>query len=100
MLEQFLTLSATFDRSFVPLSAGSPRGWLVVGLLGLVPNFVLGSAEIVELAISLGGVLLAFRAFGETASGFAALTRAAGAGGGGAPRGGAAGPAGGGAGQP
>ena len=77
MLEQFHTLSATFDRSFVPLSAGLPRGWLVIGLLGLVPDFVLGSAETVGLAIGLGGVLLAYRAFGETASGLASLTRAA-----------------------
>lgn len=76
MLEQFLTLSTAFDRSFVPLSA-LPRGWLVIGLLGLVPNFVFGSADAAGLAIGLGGVLLAYRAFGETASGLAALTRAA-----------------------
>jgi ATP-binding cassette subfamily B protein len=77
MLERFLGVSRAFDKAFVPLAGGLPRGWLVVGLLGLAPAFIHGSAEATGLAVALGGVLLAYRAFGEVASGLAALARAA-----------------------
>lgn len=76
MLDRFLSVSSDFDKAFVPLAGGLPRGWLVVGLLGLAPDFVLGSAEATGLAVGLGGVLLAYRALGEAASGLAALVRA------------------------
>jgi ATP-binding cassette subfamily B protein len=75
-LERFLALSAGLDRRLVPLFGGLPRGWLVVGLAGLVPAFVLGDASTAGLAIGLGGVLLAWRAFGGAVSGLAALARA------------------------
>ena len=71
-----MSVSSDFDKAFVPLAGGLPRGWLVVGLLGLAPDFVLGSAEATGLAVGLGGVLLAYRALGEAASGLAALARA------------------------
>ncbi|MGH8533558.1 MAG: ATP-binding cassette domain-containing protein [Gammaproteobacteria bacterium] len=77
ILDQFLSVSSDFDKAFVPLAGGLPRGWLVVGLLGLAPDFVLGSAEATGLAVGLGGVLLAYRALGEVASGLAASARAA-----------------------
>ena len=75
-LDRFLALSAGLDRRLVPLFGGLPRGWLVVGLLGLIPAFVLGDASAAGLAIGLGGVLLAWRAFGGAVSGLAALARA------------------------
>lgn len=74
-LERYVSTSRRFDRAFVPL-AGLPRGWLIVGLLGLAPAFIFGSADATALAVALGGVLLAYRAFGAAASGLAALLRA------------------------
>jgi ATP-binding cassette, subfamily B, bacterial len=76
ILDRYHDVSNDFDRAFVPLVGGLPRGWLVVGLLGLAPDFVLGNAEATGLAVGLGGVLLAYRAFAEAASGLAALLRA------------------------
>jgi hypothetical protein len=51
------------------LAAGVPRGWLVVGLLGLASAFVSGTAGATGLAIALGGVLLAYRALSSISSG-------------------------------
>jgi ATP-binding cassette, subfamily B, bacterial len=77
MLDRYHGVSCAFDRAFVPLAGGIPRGWLVVGLLGLAPDFVFGGAEAAGLAVGLGGVLLAYRALAEAASGLAASLRAA-----------------------
>jgi ATP-binding cassette subfamily B protein len=76
-IERFLEVSRQFDGSFVPLSAGLSRGWLVIGLLGLAPGFVVASNATVGLAIGLGGVLLGYRGFNHMASGLAALVQAA-----------------------
>jgi ATP-binding cassette subfamily B protein len=75
-LDRYLSASRDFDASFVPLAAGVPRGWLVVGLLGLAPAFIGGAAEVTGLAIALGGVLLAYRALSAIAAGVASLMRA------------------------
>lgn len=75
-LDRYLNASRDFDSAFVPLAAGVPRGWLVVGLLGLVPAFVSGTAQATGLAIALGGVLLAYRALSAIATGLASLLRA------------------------
>lgn len=75
-LDRYLSVSKAFDGAFVPLAAGVPRGWLVVGLLGLAPAFVGGSADATQLAIGLGGVLLAYRALSAIALGLASLLRA------------------------
>lgn len=76
-LERFLHLSCEFDKAFLPLAWGAPRGWLIVGMSALLPAFIWSGAEEMGLAIGLGGVLLAYRAFGEIGSGLAALARAA-----------------------
>ncbi len=47
-----------------------PRGWLLVGFLGLVPAFVLGGHSMGELAVGIGGVILAFQAFRDLGEGF------------------------------
>jgi ATP-binding cassette subfamily B protein len=75
-LDRYLSASKDFDAAFVPLAAGVPRGWLVLGLLGLAPAFVGGTAQATGLAIALGGVLLAYRALSAIATGVASLMRA------------------------
>jgi ATP-binding cassette subfamily B protein len=39
-----------------------PRGWLLVGILGLARAFISGGASPAALAVGVGGVLLAYRA--------------------------------------
>ena len=56
----------------VVLNAGA-GGWLLWGLLGFAPAFVFGGAAPLSLAVGLGGLLLAFRAFQKLALGGAHL---------------------------
>lgn len=75
-LERYLTAAREFDRAYVPLAGGLPRGWLVLGLIGLAPAFVFGDAAPTAMAVALGGVLLGARGLGSIAAGLAAASRA------------------------
>lgn len=61
-LEHYLKLSQEMDKTSMMLVALVARGWLVLGMIGLAPAFVLETASPAELAIGLGGVLLVYRA--------------------------------------
>src|SRR5207245_6457941 len=54
------------DRAAARLTAVVPRGWLLLGMLGLTWTFVVSQSLNVRmnigLAIALGGILLAYRA--------------------------------------
>ncbi|MEY4761377.1 MAG: hypothetical protein RLZZ200_1233 [Pseudomonadota bacterium] len=76
-LQSYLDTSRELDRAVLPVAALVPMGWMLVGLLGLAPAFVSGGQAVAGLAIGLGGVLLAARAFSGIAGGSAALARAA-----------------------
>jgi ATP-binding cassette, subfamily B, bacterial len=76
-LEKYLKSSQAMDRSTARLIALVPRGWLVVGLLGLAPAFVQGAASPVRIAIAVGGTLLAYRAWKRLAAGAWQLAGAA-----------------------
>jgi ATP-binding cassette subfamily B protein len=47
----------------------APRGWLLLGLVGLAPVVLRGPALTADIAVALGGVLLAFRAYRRFALG-------------------------------
>ncbi len=61
-LEHYLQRSLAMDRTGVLLTALVPGSWLVVGLVGLAPAFASGRASPAELAVGLGGILLAYGA--------------------------------------
>jgi ATP-binding cassette, subfamily B, bacterial len=67
-LNRYLQASKNVDRSALRLIALAPRGWLVVALLGLAPAFAYGVSSPEKLAIALGGILLAYRAFNRVAT--------------------------------
>lgn len=75
-LAQYLELSARMDRTAARISV-LPRGWLAVGLLGLVPAFVSGQGGASSLAVGLGGILLSHGALKELSDGFSFLADAA-----------------------
>ena len=75
-LEGYQEVSRAVDRRGAILMAVVPRGWLLVGVAGLAPAFVSGSAT-AALAVSVGALLLAYRAFRRLASGMWNLTEAA-----------------------
>lgn len=58
-LERYLERGARFDVAARDLAVAVPRGWLVLGLLGLAPAFVAGAVSPAAVAVSLGGILLA-----------------------------------------
>lgn len=76
-LSRYVRTSEQLDAAAVPLLLGVPSGWMVVGLLGLAPAFVRGGMDPAALAISLGGVLMAGRAFLAFAGGLSGAAGAA-----------------------
>ncbi len=76
-LEAYLKSSKAMDESTIALLAAVPRGWLVVGLLGLAPAFISGTHSTAGIAIAVGGMLLAYRALRRCASGAWQLAGAA-----------------------
>jgi ATP-binding cassette subfamily B protein len=76
-LEPYLDASREMDRAAVWLVAFTPRSWLLAGVLGLSPLFISGSAPAATLAVALGGILLAHRAFRRLAPGVSHLAGAA-----------------------
>jgi ATP-binding cassette subfamily B protein len=75
-LARYLAESEGLDRTLGTLTAMVPRGWLFLGMLGLVPAFVTGTATPTSFAVSLAGVLLARAALNGLAG---ALTNLSGA---------------------
>jgi ATP-binding cassette, subfamily B, bacterial len=61
------------DRAVARLSGLVPRLWLIAGLATLAPDFLSPQPQGAQLAISLGGLLLAWRAFRRLTGGVAEL---------------------------
>ncbi len=76
-LSEYAETSRRMDVRTMQLSAILPGGWLVVALLTLLPSFALGRSPASSLAISVGGILLALRAFDEIGVYFQQLSLAA-----------------------
>ncbi|HEX8238963.1 MAG TPA: ABC transporter ATP-binding protein [Allosphingosinicella sp.] len=76
-LRNYLQISGAMDWTAVSTTLGVSSGWVIVGLIGLVPAFV-GDLDVssTAIAISLGGILFAQRAFGGISEGLGAAGRA------------------------
>ena len=75
-LEGYSGESRRLDRATALLGAAIPRGWVLVGLLGLLPAIMSGaSAE--SLAVGIGGLLLASMALSRLAQGLVGVAGAA-----------------------
>ena len=68
-LARYLNASKAMDNSTAALLAIVPRGWLVIGLAALIPAFAGGTNSQSKIAIAVGGMLLAYRAFKRLAAG-------------------------------
>lgn len=76
-IDRYIATSQAMDRAAVPLAAAIPRGWLLLGVLALAPAFVSGSATPAQLAVTVGGILLGFRALKRLTGGLWQLGGAA-----------------------
>ena len=75
-LSDYADTSRAMDTRTMHLSVLLPGGWLVVALLTLLPAFASGRATTTSLAISVGGIILALRAFDEIAGFFQQISLA------------------------
>ncbi|MFN8495348.1 MAG: ATP-binding cassette domain-containing protein [Caldilineaceae bacterium] len=69
LLNRYLRLSNRVDQAWTPLSALVTRGWLFSGFIGLGYSLVFTHASLAQLAIRLGGILLAQQAFSQLVAG-------------------------------
>ncbi|KYF58539.1 hypothetical protein BE08_11775, partial [Sorangium cellulosum] len=75
-LERYHRASGAMDRVGDLLASLPARGWLALGLLGLVPA-VMGGVEVGPLVVATGGILQAQAAFATLATSLGALLSAA-----------------------
>ncbi|MGA9355666.1 MAG: hypothetical protein WBV46_18405, partial [Terriglobales bacterium] len=75
-LARYLEMSEVMDGAAAQLTAIVPRGWLLVGMIGLTSAFVRSRGSNIALAISLGGILLAYRALKRLSSGLISMADA------------------------
>ena len=76
-LGNYLRTSQVMDRAVLPVLGVMPRGWMLISLAAIAPAFVAGTAAPVDIAVALGGMLLAGRALTGISTGLSALARAA-----------------------
>jgi ATP-binding cassette, subfamily B, bacterial len=76
-LDRYLQISRRLDNFGVWLVAAIPRGWLLVGLACLAPSVFAPRSSSSQMAILLGGILLAYTAFRKLSSSFADIAIAA-----------------------
>ncbi len=74
-LAAYLPNARAMDRRMIALTAWIPRGWMLLGVLTAGPAFLAG-ASTAKLAISVGGVLFAYRALRQMVEGLADLAAA------------------------
>ena len=75
-LERYLELSESTDAAAALLTALAPRGWLLLGTFGLTWAFVASEGLNIKLAISLGGILLGYRALKRISTGLVMMADA------------------------
>jgi ABC-type multidrug transport system fused ATPase/permease subunit len=76
-LARYLEVARVMDRTTAVLLALVPRGWMLLGVLGVAPAFLTGATAPAVLAVNLGGVLLAAAAYKKLATGLWQLAGAA-----------------------
>jgi ATP-binding cassette subfamily B protein len=75
-LELYHLASEKMDRTAILLPSLVPRGWLLVGVAALGPAFTYSNSSTGRLAVTLGGVLLAYAALRRLTVGVTQLTDA------------------------
>ena len=74
-LARYVRESRAYDRSSLWVAA-APRGWFVLAIAAMTPAFVRGATP-TEMALGVGGLLLAYRALERASTGLASVSGAA-----------------------
>ncbi len=75
-LSRYVTVAEGMDRAEARMAAFAPRGWLIVGLIGLAPALIGGTGSSGRMAVTLGGVLFAFHTMQKLAAGCSQMVSA------------------------
>jgi ATP-binding cassette subfamily B protein len=75
-LSEYIDRSTALDRTSTLIGGFLSRGWLIAGMMAVVPSFVVGSASPGLLAVGIGGVLLARGAIQRLSGGIGSLVQA------------------------
>ena len=75
-LERYIERSYAMDVASSRLAAIVPRGWVILALATLTPALVAGTTP-TQMALSIGGILLAYRALQRLSTGLSSLSGAA-----------------------
>lgn len=75
-LDAYARRSVSLDRWLPRLQVALPRGWLLAALAALLPTAMLGAFTPARLAVSLGGMLMAFGALRTLTVGIVELAAA------------------------
>jgi ATP-binding cassette subfamily B protein len=76
-LERYIKAGQRMDHVSAWLATVMPRGWLLVGVFVLAADVVPGAATPAGLAVTMSGILLAYRAFRRLSLGLTGLADAA-----------------------
>lgn len=66
-LSEYARKEAAMDAEMAKLAVAIPRGWLILGVTALLPDFAAGRIHSASVAVSLGGVLLVYLALRRVA---------------------------------
>ncbi|MGB1288413.1 MAG: ATP-binding cassette domain-containing protein, partial [Aggregatilineales bacterium] len=76
LMSRYLNVTLKNDYASVQLTSILERGWLIIGILGIIETFVRGNATQSEIAVSVGGVLLASQALSSLSNGITSFASA------------------------
>lgn len=74
LLARYINVSRSIDSVNVVLTGLIPRGWLLLGLFGLLPAIISGGTASTSLAISIGGLLLGYGCLGKLTGSLSQVT--------------------------
>lgn len=76
ILAHYLQIQQRLDAIESKLKALAPRGWMALGMGGLAHSFLFNAPTTTQVAISLGGILLAYQALNTIVLGFKSVVGA------------------------
>jgi len=68
-IDIYLKQSERFDQMSIQLNSLSVRGWMILGMLGIIFPFITNTATPQEMVVSLGGILYATQALSKLVAG-------------------------------
>lgn len=75
--DEYAARSVRMDGAYARLTSLVPSGWMVASIASLAPAFLGSAASPARLAVSIGGILLAWRALKRLSTGVGQLSGAA-----------------------